>query len=325
MNPMVWRVAVPSPLRRLFDYLPPTTGAARQPVGCRVQVPFGSRQVVGLVVSVGEADPELPLNRLRPIHRCLDADPLVPDDMMRLGDWSARYYHHPPGEVFEHLLPLALRRDSQAQKRQEDWWVLSDKGRALSPDDLGRAPRQQAVLARLRFAGGALPAQEMSDLGKGWQGAARRMAEAGLLFKESRDPAVPRRGGEGGEVALNAEQHKALAQIQAAPEGFACHLLEGVTGSGKTEVYLALIRRQLEAGKQVLVLVPEIALTPQLTLRFRHALPARVGLYHSAMNDRERRDTGYLADGPIRRTGCDHRDPLGGLPAAGKTGADDPG
>jgi len=295
MAEIVWRVAIPSPLRRLFDYLPPEGTQPSSPIGCRVKVPFGSRQLIALVVETGEAGPDRPAHKLRRVLSCLDEQALVPTEMMQLGDWSARYYHHPPGEVFEHLLPAALRQDSPAQRRQEIWWQLSDAGRETEAAALSRAPRQQALLERLQSAGGALPAEALADLGRGWQSVAKRMAEAGLLERQERDPTDIAANPEQAPVTLNEEQAAALAAIEKELDGFSCHLLEGVTGSGKTEVYLDLIRNRLQAGKQSLVLVPEIALTPQLTLRFRQALAARVGLYHSGMSAGERRDTWLMA------------------------------
>ncbi|MDQ2069932.1 primosomal protein N' [Natronospira bacteriovora] len=301
MSETVWRVAIPSPLRRLFDYLPPDTPVSGPVAGRRVRVPFGSRQLVGLVVETGEADPAMPRSRLRRISRLLDEAPVVPADMLRLALWSVSYYHHPPGEVLEHLLPVALRRGEAATRSAERWWQLSEEGRHLSPGDLARAPRQQRILARLQQAGGALPAAELQDLGEGWQGVMRRMEEKGLVAGEERGltVALPSEPVDGG-VALNERQQTAVEAISSHLDGFSCHLLEGVTGSGKTEVYLALMRRILAQGRQCLVLVPEIALTPQLTQRFRDSLPARIGLYHSGMNERERRDTWLAArDGEL--------------------------
>ncbi len=293
-------MAIPSPLRRLFDYLPPAADSGRDPVGCRVRVPFGSRRVVGLVVETQAEAGSLPRDRLRRADRRLDEEALVPAPLMQLGHWCAAYYHHPPGEVFDHLLPAALRREADAGRKPEQWWRLSEQGREQDLDALARAPRQQRLIARLREAGGELPARELRDLGDGWQGVARRLADKGLVVEESRQPAAPP-ASEGSEaVTLNPAQASAVEAIEAGLGGFHCHLLEGVTGSGKTEVYLAGIRAALARGEQVLVLVPEIALTPQLTARFRAALPARVGLYHSGMNERERRDTWLLArDGSL--------------------------
>ena len=291
MDQTVWLVAIPSPLRRLFDYLPPEPDPGDNVVGCRVRVPFGSRRLIGLVVETAPADPDLPRARLKRVDALLDETPLVPADMMRLALWSVSYYHHPPGEVLEHLLPVALRRGEEAKQTTERWWCLSEAGQALVPDSLARAPRQQAILTRLQGAGGELPAAEMRDLGEGWQSVAARMAEKGLMAaQERRGGLMPRARPTGEGVALNARQQAAVAAVAATLGEFACHLLEGVTGSGKTEVYLDLIRQVLAEAKQCLILVPEIALTPQLTRRFRENLAARIGLYHSGMNDRERRD-----------------------------------
>lgn len=291
MTDPIWRIAVPSPLRRLFDYRPPRGTRIPDPVGRRVRVPFGSREVVGLVVGTAASSDSVDPRRLRDVTGLLDDVPLVPAALIRLGHWAADYYHHPPGEVFEHLLPAALRRPVAAQPDAETWWQLTPASKQLSDDDLKRAPRQRTIRDRLAEAGGALPASEMQDLGRGWQAVARRMEERGLLRREERTVTGPNGNPSPFVATLNPAQQVAVDQVLAATDGFHCHLLEGVTGSGKTEVYLALIREQIAKGCSALVLVPEIALTPQLTQRFRRALSARIGLYHSGMTDAERRDT----------------------------------
>ncbi len=292
---LVWRVAVPSPLRRLFHYLPPKQGATGNPVGCRVRVPFGSRQQVGVVTATGEHDGSVPFDKLRPVTELLDAEPLIPADMVALGRWAADYYHHPPGEVFEQLLPAALRRPVPASAGKRREWQLSESGKRQDPEKLRRAPRQRAMLTLLQQAGAAVGADELAVLGEGWRDVARRLEDKGLVVRRERMAAPPMSHGQGTGVALNPDQAAAVEEITRDENRFRCHLLEGVTGSGKTEVYLACIRRALEHGRQVLVLVPEIALTPQLTRRFREGLQARVALYHSGMGDGERRDTWLLA------------------------------
>lgn len=290
----LWRVAVPSPLRRMFDYLPPESGGPADPVGCRVQVPFGRRKLVGIVADTVAAEQGPARHRLRRVGRLLDTEPLVPGSLVALGRWAADYYHHPPGEVFEHLLPAALRRPVAARPGSRSEWSLTDGGRQTPPESLKRAPRQRALLERLQQAGIPLGPDELAVSGSGWRPVIRRLEEKGLVHSREEAPVPPRNHPRDGAIRLNQDQQAAVENI-GAQTGFNCHLLEGVTGSGKTEVYLAAIRAALEAGQQALVLVPEIALTPQLTRRFRESLAARIGLYHSGMGDAERRDTWLLA------------------------------
>lgn len=290
----LWRVAVPSPLRRMFDYLPPESGDPQDPIGCRVQVPFGRRQVVGVVVATVSQEQGPDRHRLRRVHQLLDNAPLIPAPLIALGRWAADYYHHPPGEVFEHLLPAALRRPMAARPGSRTEWRLTEAGRETDPTSLRRAPRQRAILELLQQAGAALGADELAVAGSGWRPVVKRLEDKGLVTAHQ-EAAVPARNCPGDTaIRLNPDQRAAVETITEKP-GFVCHLLEGVTGSGKTEVYLAAIRAALENGQQALVLVPEIALTPQLTRRFRDALAARIGLYHSGMGEAERRDTWLLA------------------------------
>ncbi|MDX1434747.1 MAG: hypothetical protein R3286_20070, partial [Gammaproteobacteria bacterium] len=144
------RVAVPSPLRRTFDYLPPEPGAALPPVGCRVRVPFGRTRRIGVVLEHGEAS-DLPRSRLKRVQAVLDAEPLVARDMLAFLRWSSEYFHHPVGEVVLGALPAALRQGRSASVAAPPRrWHPSAAGRALDPCALARAPRQALVLRALR-------------------------------------------------------------------------------------------------------------------------------------------------------------------------------
>jgi len=282
------RVAVALPLSRVFDYLPPAgLSAADCPPGARVEVPFGRGSKLGVVLErVAESD--LPRGKLRRAQRLLDAAALLPADILDLLRWASRYYHHPIGEVLETALPLALRHIGEVRRSTRRHYLLSATGRRLSPGEPRRAPLQARLLELLREAGGGADAAQLAALGGDWRGAAKRLLTNRLIEIEERAAGCAIHGRASQSAPeLNGEQQRAVAAIRDA-EGFASFLLDGVTGSGKTEVYLQAIDGLLAAGRQVLVLVPEIGLTPQLVARFSARLAVPMATLHSAMADGER-------------------------------------
>ncbi|MDN5850796.1 MAG: primosomal protein N', partial [Nitrococcus sp.] len=282
------QVAVPSPLYKLFDYRLPA--AAPNPcVGGRVLVPFGSRRVVGLVTAVVTPKPSEPA-RLREIEQVLDTRPVLPAELMALLLWASRYYQHPVGECLTAALPSLLRRGRAAEPAFERVWQITPAGREIAASRLHqRAPRQAKLLAMLQQSTRPLPRADLSATSSAWRSALARLvaqgwAEAlqvpdyGLRHNHVRAPAP----------ALNPAQSKAVEAITRALNGYQALLLEGVTGSGKTEVYLAAIEAVLSAGRQVLFLVPEIGLTPQLVARFASRLDKPLILLHSGLSDAQR-------------------------------------
>ena len=278
------RVALDIPLATLFDYLPPpdVEPTAIAP-GTRVLVPFGRGRRVGLVLGVETATDRHP-DRLRAVLAVLDLQPLLAPSDIELIRWAADYYRHPLGEALFGALPARLRRPEPLLDPRPRGWRLTPAGQAQDPEGLRRAPRQAAVLARLR-SGEAAPADLTGDLGD-CTGALRALAAKGwvepCLVDPAPAPVIPAAG-----LELNAEQAEALARVRAT-SGFRAFLLDGVTGSGKTEVYLRLIQDVLAAGRQALVLVPEIGLTPQLERRIQARLGAPMAVLHSGLGERER-------------------------------------
>ena len=286
--PSIWRIAVPAPLRRLFDYLPPRgfEGPAPDP-GVRVRVPFGRRTTVGVLVEIVD-EASVDRSRLKPVAALLDEAPLLPESLMRLGRWAATYYHHPPGEVWAAMLPVLLRQGESPRVEGESYWWLADHPSG-DPETLKRAPKQQAILDWLAERGRPASAAEIGERFDRWRPPIKALVEKGWVEQDFRSClAEPAPADSTPPPELNPEQAEAVASVTEALGGFRPFLLEGVTGSGKTEVYLSLIERVLAAGNQALVLVPEIALTPQLVDRFRSRLGVPVGMLHSGLSDRER-------------------------------------
>ncbi len=283
--PTYLRIAVPSPLRRLFDYLPPAdwdpAAAADLPPGIRVRVPFGRRSVVGIMVATATGS-DVPAAQLRAADAVLDRAPLLSPAVSELCRWAAAYYLHPPGEVFSAALSKRLR---EGREPLRDAWRLSTRGQGLGNDALARAPRQQTAL-RLLARGDALTANALKSEGIA-SSVLRELEKKGLVERCESEPLEPAGTGAYGPT-LGDAQASAVGGIIDSAGGFSCHLLEGVTGSGKTEVYLRAISHCLAQGRQALVLVPEIGLTPQTVARFRERFTAPIALLHSGLTDAER-------------------------------------
>jgi primosomal protein N' (replication factor Y) (superfamily II helicase) len=269
----ILKVAVDVPLDALFDYLAPDSAPAPMP-GTRVRVPFGRRRPVGLVVAHAESS-DLPPDRLKAIIEPLDTAPLFDPALLKLLDWTARYYQEPPGLVMAAALPAPLR---QGKPLPEPPARVTARGPA--PDAMRkRAPKQAALLDLL-----AAAPRRTDDPGlpPGWRAAAARLAARGLVDIETEPAAAAWTAALAGP-ALNEAQATAAAGIIGDLGRFSARLLFGVTGSGKTEVYLSAAAECLRRGQQVLVLVPEIGLTPQLVQRFAARLAAPVAVLHSAL------------------------------------------
>ncbi len=288
-NPAILHVAIPSPLGQGFDYLPPEgfdTTHALSP-GMRVRVPFGRRQTVGLIVGIKDCS-ELPINKLKHAKEILDAHPLLPKDIMALGLWASRYYHHPMGEVFEGILPPPLRQGKPASVISETRWQLSPEGKTIPLENLKTAPRQKQLLTLLQNHAEGVSDTFIREQHKALRPTLTTLEKKGWINKILRPPAPPTYHPPQHPHPLNEEQQTAVQAVSSTLDHYRCHLLEGITGSGKTEVYLHLIDHVLQQGKQILVLVPEIGLTPQLMARFSQRFKQPLAVLHSGLNDTER-------------------------------------
>ncbi len=283
--PPVWRLALPVPLPRLFDYRPPV-GETAEPgdIGQRVRVTFGSRELVGIVAETGPADAETP--ELKHALARLDPEPVLQGELLESLQWLARYTHAPLGEVLATALPAALRRGDALPDTHTWAWQLTEAGQTARERLRSGKPRRLAD----RLQGGPCDEDMLDGEIEDWRSAARALAKRGLAERLA-VPAVAHAPAPRPGPALNAEQQAAVEAILAARDGFAAMLLDGVTGSGKTEVYLHAIADCLARGRQALVLVPEIGLTPQTLARFRARLGVPVHALHSGLSDGERART----------------------------------
>ncbi|HEY1772059.1 MAG TPA: primosomal protein N' [Gammaproteobacteria bacterium] len=290
------KVAVPSPLHRDFDYLPPTDAdPARLLPGVRLRLPFGRREVVGVLLETSDRT-KVPRSKLRAARRLLDDAPLIPADMLALARWAADYYRHPIGEVVQTLLPIPLRQGKPARLPAMPVWRLNAAGRAADPKSLARAKRQQALHALLlRHPAGLTPASIAEELPEP-TATLRVLLKRGWLEDISADGSADSTPMPvmAGTTQLNPAQKQTAAEITAALGSYRAFLLDGVTGSGKTEVYLEAIAAAVGSGLQALVLLPEINLTPQTLARFR-ARFGSVAAFHSGLSEGERLATWLAA------------------------------
>ncbi len=288
-KPSILKVAVNVPLSREFDYLP-TQGSAAALPGSRVRVPFGRREQIGMIMGQAQ-ETDVPNDKIRHCISSLDEEPLLAADDLWLIRFTSDYYHHPLGEVVAAALP-ALLRQGKALHPTTTVVATTDAGESADIETLSkRAPRQAELLELLRDAGGnGIDVDTLNEQLPGWRRAAKPLLEKGFASKfestsEAARPAVKLTRIPGPE--LNEHQRQALSSIRA-QAGFGAFVLDGVTGSGKTEVYLQLMQDALDKGRQVLVLVPEIGLTPQLVKRLSTRLGIAPTVLHSSLTDTAR-------------------------------------
>lgn len=297
-------VAVLKPVDRLYNYLVPDELAAAALPGVRVSVPFGPRErpTVGFCVSVSEAPWQ---TSLKGILRVIDPRPLLSPKLLELGQWIARYYAAPLGHTLHLMIPAAARETAGGRKVR--WGVLTDSADTVTTEAEATAlsAKQGAVLAALAEHGGELPLTDCCRLARCGPGVIKALVEKGRLRVEFRaapsaplvDTALPPEP----KFTLTEEQQAAIASLNNAvmQRQFAVQVLFGVTGSGKTECYVAAMRQALVLERQAMLLVPEIALTTQTVQRLQARFP-RVATIHSGLSDTQRsRAWAAIASGDV--------------------------
>ncbi|GGY79247.1 primosomal protein N' [Marinobacter zhanjiangensis] len=279
------RVALNRPLRRLFDYSAPDHPELKP--GQRVRIPFGPRTATGLVVETGVTPPEG--ITLKPVGAAHEPWPALPPETLKLLSWASGYYQHPLGECLFMALPPALRKGRPAELKDTDsWWMANSNA---SADNLpGNAYKQKQLFDLFQGRAQAMAWSQLRQSGF-TRSQLQALVDRSLIREvgapESQTPAKTE------TVAIPTLTEAQRSAASALPErhGFSATLLYGITGSGKTELYLHYLERELGEDGQALVLVPEINLTPQTVARFRKYFGDRIVVWHSALNDRQRLDT----------------------------------
>ncbi|MET1256662.1 primosomal protein N' [Aliikangiella maris] len=329
-------VAIAVPLRRVFHYLVPADYAIEPQAGMRVKVPFGKSTKIGIItecLSVAQweetsklaasthaanidnqasshsaallkqpgeqqsllANPPA-VAALKTLLSIIDSSPLLPDSLLQLYFWLEKYYHAPPGEIWQTLLPVALQKGQPAESPRESRWCITPQGEAaLQQNRLAKnAVKQRLALDSLSQHADGIAHEQLQQhqlslatmkslAGKNW--VIRRFQQVSDNNQNHHRGSVIHSHN---QLDLNAQQAAAVSQINQSLNQFKSFLLFGITASGKTEVYLQVIEKVLASGKQALVLVPEIGLTPQTLSRFQLRFNAEILLLHSAMTDQQR-------------------------------------
>jgi primosomal protein N' (replication factor Y) (superfamily II helicase) len=290
------RVAVPVPGLDLLTYRVPD-GASAPPVGARVVVPVGSRSLTGIVVEEAASAAGIREEDVKPIRQLLDREPFVPADVVSLARWIAEYYAAGAGETITAVLPPKTRGDRADAHKTRRVAALTAAGLgALESPSL--TSKQREALEILSGVRDGLPTPALAGRGIGAD-TVSRLARQGLIGL--RQERVDRDPFESASLAvvtaeanrqLTEEQSLGLGRLRALAEArvFRVALLHGVTGSGKTEIYQQLSAAVLASGRRVLMLVPEIALTPAILSLFRRTFAERVAIQHSGLSDGERHD-----------------------------------
>lgn len=280
----VLRCAVPAPFYALLDYLPPKKFSKNSELrpGVRLSLPLGSRRVTGVLVEVASQS-DLDSDKLKPALEVLDENPLIDAIGLELLKWVAQYYQHPVGETFTLALGPRERRGEPPMPFGEAGVRLNLRGQGLAENSLSRAPKQAQLIAALR--GGS---QTLTSLVA--QGISRAVVREVLAkdLIERCDLGVERPWLCEPPLTANPEQRTAITAISESFGHFQTHLLEGVTGSGKTEVYLQLIAKVIKGGGQTLLLLPEIGLTPQMIARVNARFDVPIAVLHSGLTPTQR-------------------------------------
>lgn len=302
-NPRILRIAINTPLRRLFDYLPPRDcGPEHLIPGQRLRIPFGkSKEKIGLLTEITHHS-EIEPHKLKHAIEILDNKPLFDSGHLRFLKWAGDYFHHPIGEVMLGTLPKLLSNGSPALKKAVRYWRYKSGMAENQIDDLfANAPLKKAILNFVKTYPDGIAEETIRKNFKNWRKPLYSLAEQGwvdFFTHEVSDSKQPCSQAE--NIKLNPEQKKAVDTIISAGNSYKPFLLNGITGSGKTEVYLQAIKACINQGLQALVLLPEIALTPQFIERFKSGLNANTGVLHSGLTDRQRMETWLGArDGSI--------------------------
>ncbi len=278
---------MPVPIRQVYDYLSP------EPIqpGARVLVPFGRRTLIGIVVSNSKPCTDL---KLKSVKQVFDAECAINSIMLKLLLWASRYYHHPIGEVLQASLPGRLRtaRTMDNPVTQSMYRCIAELDRAHTRKSLGRAPRQKALFELLIshdwISIDHIKALSSKTGGRNIHGLLVTLMDKGLVESQQQTPGATHMGHKPFDEKLSPEQQLAIAAIVSKLGSFETFVLHGITGSGKTEVYLHIARACIDRNCQAMILVPEIALTPQLVTRFTERFGDGVCVIHSGMTEQQR-------------------------------------
>ncbi|MDH5378645.1 MAG: primosomal protein N', partial [Gammaproteobacteria bacterium] len=283
------KIALPTPLRRTFDYLPPENGLIEQlQIGQRILVPFGRSRLTGILLEK-TTHSDIAKEKLKQVICALDEQSIIPDTLLPWFKRIADYYHHSLGEVLFTALPPDAKRDKSLLSYEIQWQVCNTDFE--TSQSLQRSPKQAALFECIKNRKGPVGLAELDSF-KDPLRLLNELENKGVIARSERlNTQIKNKLTHriGTTPVLTSAQRAALHEIKAHLQHFQCFLLKGITGSGKTEVYLQLIEQVIEQGKQALLLAPEIGLTPQLFLRVQQRFENHLGVMHSNMSAGDRK------------------------------------
>lgn len=292
---IICRVALAIPLHKQFDYLLPAylyPEDLTSLIGSRVIVPFGGghRKQVG-VITATPADSDFAIEKLKSISQLLDQKALLNNSLYKLLNWAAIYYQHPFGDVFQQAIPTLLRKGKPATFKAQEYWKLTQADTDIS--QLTRAKKQHQAAQLLQIS--ALSYDQLKENNVS-RATLNSLQEKQLVTRYEEIPVSNLEWAQSLQERqqkphLSTEQAIAITSVTQQLNKFKCYLLEGITGSGKTEVYLNILKAVLEKGQQALIIVPEIGLTPQTIKRFKARFNVPIYLKHSALNEQQQLET----------------------------------
>ena len=286
---LILHIALPCPLRLTFDYLA-IPSEVKLNKGIRVYVPFRSRSLIGVVVGISQTNRSVDRLNLKTVTKYIDEYPLLSSELLALVKWMSQYYHHPIGECIQSVLPKKLRLGESVELIKEPAWRLLYNRTAPS---LGK--KQQQIIQLFQKPSQCLSQRYIYQQIGPCLSSLTALQKRGLLkTKEIVKIPINKTQQLLSFFKLNQEQQIAVDRVWENKNMFSPYLLHGVTGSGKTEVYIELVRRALTQGKQVMVLIPEINLTVQLIDRFNRCLAGKIVVLNSNVSDSERKQSWLL-------------------------------
>ncbi len=284
------QVILPIPVRHHFDYLPclDITKEKLQP-GVRVLVPFGkNKRCIGILVGISD-ERQKSGYKLKKIFKILDDKPLINKEQLKLMKWASEYYLHPLGEIVFTALPKFLRQGKKANQSSSSIWKLTECGRQFEADKIKRFSKQKKILELLAKNLDGMSTIELSKIFARWKPSMKSLQENGLVDQVLNQASpVTGDGSNASGIHFSGEQKDAIDTIMPLLGTNSRILLDGITGSGKTEIYLELVKAVIHQGLQALILIPEIGLTPQFITHIKQRIQTSIVILHSSMSDGER-------------------------------------
>ena len=285
----ILHITIPCPLRTVFDYFNADSNIIPE-IGMRVLVSFRSRQLVGIIVGISTLTSEKQNAKLKSIAKIIDDQRLIPQTTFELIQWVSDYYHHPIGECFQAALPKKLRQQEPAELKTEAYWALSSD---QSERKLGK--KQQQILSYLANYSGTISQQQITAEVGTCKSSLVSLEQKKLIVQQQKVKQILLKCDIQPSHILSKQQQYVVDTVWENYNSFNPYLLHGITGSGKTEVYIQLTKKIIEQGKQALILIPEIGLTTQFVNRFRQHLSANIVVLNSAVSDGDRKQAWLLA------------------------------